>query len=95
MLILRFVLSLFTAGLLLAAALASGQTYPNKPIRMVTSGAGGGNERRAERPSVFSISTRSGRKFKDAFASDGIAQPIRPSRSTLLKILSRNGNPSR
>ena len=41
----RFVTPIFLAGLLvLDAGLASGQGYPNKPIRVIASGAGGGQD---------------------------------------------------
>jgi tripartite-type tricarboxylate transporter receptor subunit TctC len=43
MLIPRFVVSIFSVGLMVVdAGVASGQDYPNKPIRIVTLAAGGG-----------------------------------------------------
>ena len=48
MLLLRFVAWVIAAGvLLLGAGAVSGQNYPNKPIRIVTSEAGGGNDLQA------------------------------------------------
>jgi tripartite-type tricarboxylate transporter receptor subunit TctC len=41
----RFVLWTISVGMIvLGAGVASGQTYPNKPIRIVTTGTGGGND---------------------------------------------------
>ena len=39
-----FVLIIPAAMMVLGVSVASGQTYPNKPIRMITSVAGGGND---------------------------------------------------
>ena len=45
MLIQRVALWLFAVGgLILGAGVTSGQDYPSKPVRIVTSGAGGGND---------------------------------------------------
>lgn len=45
MLLLRFALSMVCVGVMvLGASVVSGQDYPNKPIRLVTSGVGGGND---------------------------------------------------
>jgi hypothetical protein len=46
-------------------------------------------------PSADSINARTGLKSRIRFASAGIAQPIRPSKSMLLRIRSRAGKPSR
>ena len=41
----RFVVWMFSAGLMMVGAeLVSGQDYPSKPVRIVTSGVGGGND---------------------------------------------------
>lgn len=41
----HFIAGMLSVGLMvLEAGIASGQEYPNKPIRMVTTGAGGGND---------------------------------------------------
>ena len=45
MLLSRFVMGMVSIGLLsLGASVVSGQDYPNTPIRVVTSAAGGGND---------------------------------------------------
>ena len=41
----RFVVWIFSVGMMvLGAGVASGQSYPEKPVRIVTGGAGGGND---------------------------------------------------
>src|SRR3990170_1805340 len=44
MLNLRFVVWMFLVGVVLDAGVVSGQDYPNKPIRIVTSSVGGGTD---------------------------------------------------
>ena len=40
----RFVLMMFSGGMILAAGVACGQNYPVKPVRIVTAEAGGSND---------------------------------------------------
>lgn len=57
MLMPRFVVSMFSAGLMVVGAgAACGQDFPNKPVRIVTSGVGGAAiSRRAASPKEFQV----------------------------------------